>query len=133
MANVPEKQQIVPEDFKPDEQEMAGKIAGAFNPYVEQLDNILDNGLTVGDNLRAEIRVVEVTGGQPTTFSYARSSKPVGLWVIDYRNTTDPTEVLTVAVQAKWSYDGRGNITLENVTGLTGGENYNITVIAISG
>lgn len=133
MANVPEKQQIVPEDFRPDEQELAAKIADPVNTYIEQLNGILDNGLTIADNLRAEIRVVNVTGGQPTTFSYARSSKPVGLWVIDYSNITDPTEVLSVAVQAKWSYDGRGNITLNNVTGLTGGEKYNITLIAISG
>lgn len=133
MANVPEKQQIVPEDFKREEQEVASKIADPFNTYVEQLNEILDQGLTFADNLRADIRSIEVTGGSPITFSYSQQAKPVGLWIVSYSNLTTPTEVLTTAVQAQWTYDGRGNITLNNLTGLTGGDKYNVTLIAISG
>jgi hypothetical protein len=133
MANTPEKQQIVPEDFKKEEQELASKIAQPFNTYVDQLDEILNRNLTFGDNLRCDLRTLQVTAGTPVTFKYAQSGKPIGMWVINYSDITDPSAVPTTAVQPQWSYDGRGNITINNVTGLTASHKYNITIIAISG
>jgi hypothetical protein len=133
MANIPERQQIVPEDFKKDDQETAAQIADPFNTYVEQLNEILNQNLTFSDNFRGQVKTLDIIAGQPISFKYAKTAKPIGLWIMNYSNLTDPTEVLTVAVQIQWSFDGQGNISIDNVTGLTATETYRLTFIAISG
>jgi hypothetical protein len=133
MANVPEHQRITSEDFKQKDQELVAQMSDPINTYIEQLNEILNKNLTFSDNFRGELKTVEVVGGTPFTFKYSNLAKPVGLWIVDFSNLTTPAEVLTVAVQAHWSYDGKGNITLDTVTGLAVDDIYSLTIIAISG
>ena len=133
MANVPEQQQIVPEDFKKEYQDMVSKIADSFNTYVEQLNEILNKNLTFGENFRGELKTVTVVGGEALKFRYNNTAKPIGLWVVDYSNLTNADEVLPDAVQAQWTYDGKGNITIDNVTAILALQTYTLTIMIISG
>jgi hypothetical protein len=133
MANVPESQQIIPEDFKKDDQDAASKIAGSFNTYTEQLNEILDQNLTFTDNIRGELKILNYIAGETLKFKYGRKDKPVGLWLVNYRNLDTPTEILAVAVGMQWEQDGEGNITLLAVPGLTASETYQLTLLIISG
>jgi hypothetical protein len=133
VANVPEQQQIVPEDFEKKNQDMVAKIADPINTYIEQLNEILNKNLTFAENFRGELKTVTVVGGVPLKFKYNNTAKPIGMWVLDYSNLTDPTEVLTAAVQAQWTPDGKGNITIDNVTAITATETYTLTIMIISG
>lgn len=45
----------------------------------------------------------------------------------------DTTNKLTVPVFAHWSYDGKGNITIESITGLDSNTSYEITFVILSG
>ena len=133
MATVPERQQIVPEEFKQEDQEAAGKIAGPFNTYVEQLNEILNKNLTFTDNFRGAVRTINIKGDSSQTFRYGVREKPIGLWVVSYNNLSDPTETLTSGVSAQWSFDGAGNITVKRISGLTPADTYAVTLVIISG
>jgi hypothetical protein len=133
MAGVPESQQIIPELFKQEDQDIAKKIAEPFNTYVEQLNEILNNNLTFTDNMLGSVKTFNLKGESSVAFKYDYEQKPIGLWVIAYNNLDTPTEVLTTGVTAQWTYDGKGTITVQRFSGLTTGQTYKVTFIAISG
>lgn len=136
MANVPEQQQIVPEDFEKKYQDLVSQLANPLNTYIEQLNEILNKNLTFGDNFRGELKTVTVVAGTPLKFKYNNTAKPVGLWVVNYSNLDDPDEELDDAVQAQWTFDGKGNITIDKVTALTllpQPLTYTLTIMIISG
>jgi len=133
MANVPERQQIVPEDFDKEDQDAAGRIAGPFNTYVEQLNEILNNNLTFSDNFRGAVKILTLSGDQSVTFRYDRREAPVGMWVVNYRNVDDSSDVVTDPVSVQWRYDGQGNIVITKVAGLDSAKNYSVTFFIVSG
>lgn len=134
MAKPPESQQIVVETFKAEEQDLAKKVAGPFNTYTAQLNEILNNNLTFTDNFLGSIKTfILVKGEQSISFKYEHTEKPVGLWVVGYSNRSNTSEVLAAAVSAQWSYDGKGTITVDRFGGLTSGDSYSVTLIVISG
>lgn len=133
MARIPETQRIVPETFDKSEQGIATKIADPFNTYTEQLNGILTNNLTFTDNFLGAVKSFQLKGEDSLSFKYDIQQAPVGLWVVGYSNITTPTEVLSTGVSAQWSYDGKGTITIQRMSGLTTGKTYLVTLIVISG
>ncbi len=133
MANVPEAQQIVAEEFKEDDQELASKIAAPFNSYTEQLNEILNQNLTFADNMRGVVKTMTLVGGEELKFKYGRDDKPIGMWLVSARNLSSPGTTLSAAPFLEWEYDGKGNITIKSTPGLTTDESYQVTFIIISG
>lgn len=133
MANIPEKQQIVPEDFEEDYQDSASIIAQSFNTYVDQLNEILSSNLTFSDNIRGLVRTFVLKGDGTVTFKYDLTDKPTGIWPISYYNVDDIEETITAGVSVQWSYDGAGNITIKRVGGLDPAKTYSVTIIVIAG
>lgn len=133
MANVPEQQQIIAEDFEKKYQELVSKLAEPVNTYIEQLNEILNKNLTFGDNFRGELKTITMVAGTPLKFKYNNTAKPIGLWVVNYSNLGNSTEELGAAVQAQWTYDGKGNITVDKITAAVGGDTYSLTLMIISG
>ena len=134
MAKPPELTQIRPEDFKQEDREMAQTLAGVLNNFILQITQLLNQSLTFTDNFSSEVREFTIDGADSLTFKLNTVETPKGVILLQYRNTTTPTEVLTAAVGVpQWSTDGRGNITVEAIPGLTNGNNYAITLLVISG
>lgn len=134
MAQVPTEQQITPEDFPPDDQRILQGVADPFNAYVQENNEALRRNLTFTDNFRGEVKTLTYTQGETLTFSYALPDfKPVGLWVANFYNVEDREEVVAAGVTPQWDQDGKGNITIKNITGLTAGKQYVFTFIIVSG
>jgi hypothetical protein len=134
MSKPPELTQIRPEDFKQEDQEMAGILAGVLNNFILQITQLLNQSLTFGDNFSSEIKELTVKGDASVTFKLNTVTTPVGLLLLQFRNTSNPTTAESSAVSTpQWSYDGRGNITIQQLQGLTAADTYVIKVLVISG
>lgn len=133
MAKPPEFREIVPQEFKEDEQELVGKIAEPYNDLVRQTISALNKNLTFGENIDSQIAVHQHIGGQSSTFQYNRSKPPVGMWIIDIRNQSTPNETLTSAPFPQWDVNEKNQIVINNVTGLTVDNVYQITFLIITG
>jgi len=128
MGKVPAEIQIIPEDFKPDDQELVGQMAGPINDYILQLNKILQ----ISASLTAEFKTITVTGGAPLTFSSSIIS-PFGVTLTGWRNITDSSEVLTAAPSVQWHSDGKGNIVIDSFINLTTDEKYSVNLMIFEG
>lgn len=133
MAKPPELREIIPSQFKEEEQELIGKISEPYNDLVKQTISALNKNLNFSDNIDSQIAVHQHIGGSTSTFNYSRRNPPKGLWIVDIKNLTTPTQILSAAPFAQWGINSNNKITLNNVTGLTSGDKYEITFLIITG
>lgn len=56
MGNLSAVKRIIKEDFDAKDQPLIGKLGFALNPFIEETSNLLQNGLTITDNLNMEYR-----------------------------------------------------------------------------
>lgn len=132
MAQVPQVKRLLIEDF-PDQADWIGPLLQNLNIFIEEVTASLNKSLTLTDNLRATVRELDVVGGSyPVSFRQTFPGKCLGLWVVNaFENTASPA-VLTSAVWADWEQKDN-NLIINNLSGLTGGTKYKITVVAIGG
>lgn len=135
MAKPPELTQIRPEDFKQDDREMAGILAGVLNDFILQITQLLNQSLTFADNFSSEIKTLShEIADSALTFKLNTVTTPTGVLLLRFRDLTDPKNIESSAVSTpQWDYDGRGNITIQPIQGLTSGHNYSIVLLVISG
>lgn len=133
MAQVPEAPQINPETFKKEEKDMVSMISGPITDYAELINEGLNQNLTFEENFRGEVRTLEFAKGETTKkFKYNGKGTPIGMWVVNQRNMTDSTVLNTAVVQPQWVWDGKGNINITKMLGLTADYKYNITIIIVA-
>lgn len=132
MAQVPEAPQINPEAFPKDQQELVSKLAGPINQYAELLNEVLNQNLTFGDNFKGEVKTLTFAAGETTKKFRFTKGVPIGLWVINQRNLTSPATLNTNVVQAQWEWDGKNNIEIKSILGLSASYKYDITFIIVA-
>ncbi len=134
MSKPPELFQIRPEDFDPKDRRVGAVISQLLNNFLLQIIQLLNQSLTFTDNFSAEIKTLSIKGGEEVTFKLHQVKTPVGVTLQNFRNTSSTAEVLTIPVSVpQWAYDGKGNVTIQAVPGLTNGDFYNLTFLIISG
>ena len=127
MAVVPESQEIVVEEFKSEDQDMAGRIAGPFNDLSLQLIQVLNKALTIDENMRGETRTFTFnTDTLEKTFKYNGAGTPTTLFIGDI--SAEPT----TAIMPFWSHDGKGNVTVKLIGTLAINTDYNVTFIILA-
>ena len=132
MAQVPEAPQINPEAFPKDERKLVSKLTGPINDYAELVNEALNQNLTFDDNFRGEVKVVRFSEGETTKKFKFDKGTPLGLWVVDQRNISDGSVLNTAVVQAQWKWDGKDNIEIKSIVGLTATYKYDITFIIVA-
>jgi hypothetical protein len=125
---------IVPEDFDSKYQSLISKLASVLNPAIDQIANILNNGLDVSDlNVLVKQITVQVgpNGNPLTAISIAStlSSHPTMMQVGRAYNLTNPNTYVTAAPFLTFTPNGT-QITINNITGLTPNDSWQLTVIA---
>jgi len=135
MSKPPELTQIRPEDFKQDDREMAGILAGVLNNFILQITQLLNQSLTFSDNFSSEVRDFNhKIADSELTFKLNTVKTPRGVILLQFRNLDDPTVLEATAVSTpQWEHDGKGNVTINPILGLTTDTTYAITVLVISG
>ena len=134
MSKAPELIQIRPEDYDKDARKVIDKLAGPLNNFLLQITELLTQSLTFADNFNAEVKSQTIVGGKSLTLKLNNIVIPKGVVLMSYTNTTTPSEILTAAVGVpQWSADGRGNITINSIPGLTNDNNYAIILLVVGG
>lgn len=129
MAQPPPNVQLTPESYDQKDRPVVKGLAGSLNTWLLAVTSALQRSLTFTDNFAGDTRTIRFTEGQPLTFKYNGAGKPTLLLLGGYRNVTNPNEVITTAVgHPQWSWDGRGNITIAAIPGLTATNVYDLSV-----
>ena len=125
---------LVKEDFPSKDQELVGKIGFILNPVILQITNVLNKGLAI-NNLSTQIKTLTITVDakgvpvHPSSFATDLKGKCIALQVGRAQNTTTSTTYPTGAPFISFS-ENNGQIQVLNITGLTAGDNWNLTLIA---
>jgi hypothetical protein len=132
MASVPEKSEISMEGLDADSVTTLTPVADVYNTFNEQVVTALNKNLTFSENFRAEIKTLSVK--LSSTPSFATSvSRPVGIWVINCQNSTQPTASLPGAPYVRWEWDGSSSINVKQIVGLNSSDTYQLTLLIIAG
>lgn len=131
------------EDFKGQEA-WIDTLLGPLNSFMQQVANALNNTLSFADNFNASIKQIDVRV-DPTTYAttfanltvaHGLKGNPVGVQVIRVFNKALPavgTSGATVGVSVDWDLSSGGQIKVRNISGLTPGQNYVVTLLFIGG
>ena len=131
MAQLPPIKRFVIEDY-PSQSTWIGALLYPLNLLLNSVYSNLNNGLTVSQNMLAQINTVTVNGSSPSTsFLWKFSSNPVGISVINVVQTSTPVVALTAPVFCQFSYNA-GVISV-TVIGLPTSGTYNVTFQVLGG
>jgi len=126
---------LIKEDFNKKDQDLVSKISFVLNPAIQQLINILNNGLDI-ESLNIQVKtisiVVDANGNplNPTTFLSTLQGKCTTMWVGAALDTTTPTTYPTATPFISFTDPGTGSITINNIAGIAAGDTWSITFIA---
>lgn len=135
MSALPPYRRIGLEDIKGAPSWIEGLIT-ILNNFMETVYGALNRNLTFSENFRAEFKTFNLTGGASADlnkfrFTTSLKLKPIGLLPMavtelggDYVVLTNPFSI------PSWRWES-GQIIIESITGLTSGQQYNVTVLVI--
>lgn len=132
MANFPTR--LIVEDFDPKDQALMSKLAFFVNPVLTQVASISNNGLSLS-SLNVQIKnltiAVDANGNPTTTALFTSTLNDNCQFVILGRaqNQTNPQTYPTGGSTIAFTENG-GSITVNNITGLTSGDTWLLTVVA---
>lgn len=133
MGQLPTIKRFLSEDF-PTEASWIGTLLFPLNLLLNTIYANLNNGLTISQNMLAQVKTLSVSGSSPTTtfnWNYP-NAQPIGITLVQCLQTDSPAKVITAATSVAWSYAG-GVITINNVAGLSSGHTYSCTFIVWGG
>lgn len=126
---LPPIKKFLMEDFQ-DQTTWIGKLFSPLNEYLTVVANGLSNGLTIQENMLAQIKTVLVNGASPSTsFTWKFSARPIGCVAIG-ATLADGTPALNP--QITWTYSA-GIVQITSIAGLDTTKSYNITFHVIGG
>lgn len=122
---------IVVEDFEPDDQNVAGKIAEVYNPFIDEVYNAFNKQIDY-NNLQRQLVTFEVTTNaqgkiSPIKFSYSLLTIN-GMSTVNVTNLTNSASYLSTAPFCQFTLLSNGLGQITNITGLAASTKYRITV-----
>ena len=134
MAKPPRTTKLKADDFKTLSKEEGDLLTTTVNSLAEDVASAMDKRLTVQENLNAQVKTVTYTpqaSATSVTFS-SLSSRPIGVLLLEARDTNSPNTAVSVTGMPAWSYSG-GQVTISSVPGLTNGTKYTLTFLVLGG
>lgn len=125
---------LVKEDFDIKDQSLISKISSVFNPAVDQISSILNNGLAIS-NLNTQVKTLNISvddNGIPktnTSFATTLNTKCTQIVVGKAQNLSNSTTYPTTAPFITFSNNG-SQIIINHVTGLSANDNWQLTITA---
>jgi hypothetical protein len=121
------------EDFQ-EQKDWIGKILSPINKLILDLVGFFNNGITVRDNLYQEIKEIKFVNNStnlPLKFRTKFQLHPQGLMTIYLFNNT-LGEMSAQVPAYSWDYTN-GELSIDDLTGLTASSTYTIRVLVIYG
>ena len=129
---LPPIKRFLTEDY-PTEKGWIDRFFGSFNLFMTAISNGLNNGMTIQDNMLAQIKPITISGASPSSkFAWKFSGKPIGVLVIGLTKSDGSPSLVTASVTCDWSFS-QGFVLINNVTGLNPGASYLVTFYVIGG
>lgn len=133
MGLLPPIKRFLTEDF-PEQASWIGTLLYPLNQFLNTVYSNLNNGITLAQNMFAQIATLPIKGSSPTTsftWKFQTAGSPIGVSVINVSLSSGTGSALG-AVTCQWSYSA-GIISISNITGLDSANSYNITFIVWGG
>ena len=134
MAKIPSVKRIERENLPKDS--WVDVLIAPLNRFMEQITQALNKQLTFGDNFDGQLYTnVTVDGTYPLVLNWERTSRPVGLWVVQAKPISTVHATFTTALFADWDFTSDGKISIAAIPGLTAtpSAKYYVNLIAIVG
>lgn len=131
MAELPPVQQIKADDLP--RERWVERFLWPLNRFMDSVYTALSRDLTFTENMRALVRTqsfVYEASDLPLRLRWDLTSLPTDLWITRVRALGGAAQP-SAAVWARWSFDGQ-NVLIEQITGLTGGDRYELRFIIAS-
>jgi hypothetical protein len=133
MAKLPPVKRLSVEDFNKDDQPLMEKLLEPLNMYLESVYYALNKNITFTDNIASQVQTVTVTAPvTDLTIANTLGAPCKGILVVNATNIDQPTERLATPPFVQFTNTTQG-IKLTNVTGLTSGKKYELTIICLKG
>lgn len=142
---LPSFKRIFENDFAQEDRDLVRKLANSLNVALENVYLALGNRLTLSDNFQATIKEVDIivnAQGIPvtnTTFQLDKfgstqtgsDARIIGLLVLRATNLSNSASFVTSAPFLTWTQTQTG-VQIQHVTGLTPGQTFRLTIVALS-
>jgi hypothetical protein len=136
MSTLPTFKTLQASDFPDQYADLINQLALIFNNEIQSVFNALNNGVSLNDNIFCVVKTIPVTvdvNGNTTNTANFQISIPnmrvQGCTVIRAVNTSNSSIFPTGAPFVSFT-PGTQQVTINNVTGLTPGQQWSITLIA---
>lgn len=113
---IPKLARLLAEDFA-DQTGWIEKLIGPLNSYSEFVSSALAKGLTLTDNMAADIKTVEVSGTWPV--KVAIGFRPLTVLVGNCYRTDGASFTASAAIGIQWQYNQSGQLQIDGVFGIT--------------
>lgn len=125
---------LLTSDFKDDDKEVASKIGGLINTFLEEVYNLTSKNITIGDNLDQVVKIITVSvnaAGVPTTnisFQNPLKNRVQGFQVLRAIGNSYPTS------QPFISYSEKNNVIyVEHISGIPANTEFQLVILMIGG
>lgn len=104
------------------------------NQFFRDILYALNRRLTIGENMDGEIRIVELDGNFPVTFTWTRPTPPIVIWPAKIERKDGAATALSAGFIVEWEYED-GQVSIINTPGLTSSaaNTYKLTLISLVG
>lgn len=128
MSKISSTKKIIIEEFPNDVRGWLKKLIEPLNRFLEQAYYALVNGLTIRDNLKAQVKSVTVLASQtyPLKTAWGLNERPTAVLVAQI---TESTGGAVPVYSLSWLYDN-GTIELTFV-GLNSAKRYNVLILGM--
>lgn len=131
MATIQSPKRIIVEDFAKDDRQMAEKLGGSLNLFMDEVYRVLSKNLNTADNLNRELRTIKATvdsNGIPVNtlqFQNVLKTKISGMTVIRAFNS------LVLAHPFITYTENSGIVTINHIAGLAANTEYQLVIEVI--
>lgn len=117
------------EEFPKEVRSWLDKMFQPLNTFMEQTVALSNNGITVQENLKAQVFEIVVYGQDPPqSRAWKMNQRPVGVWEVDIAEVANATGTIP-AHSLLWTY--KGDSIEFKLNGLTSGVKYRLTFIGL--
>ena len=119
---------LIPEDFASEERELIKRVSQVFNPFMDNMVQSLTNAVTLRDNLKCKVYVLNFEADQTTAkLAWDLNEKPTALLIGQI--TKDNKAAVTQAYSLAWIFvEGKVEATF---IGLQASVKHEITLIGM--
>lgn len=135
MSKIQSFKRIIIEDFDEKDRKLVSKLAYSMNIFAQDLENALNKGLTIADNLSLVQKDVNVTvdvSGTPKSNIQIKTdlaSTCKGVLVIKVTDLVTTGRPPAASPFVTFTENGTGLINITNITGLIGENSYSLRIV----